>query len=702
VGFYNFQDTPEVPQLTRPARQRRWGISNASRLINLCAGYSGDKAWAVTTTKPLAADPGKGPILVLALAFFAISTGTSYARWANFEYRTFDLAYYVQALWQLIHGRFEVSVEGVPLLGNHVEPIVFLIAPLFLLFRHPLVFVLVQNAALASMGPVAFNIGQRLGLDRRSALLLASALLITPATGYIALHEFHPEALTAPFLLLMLQARLRGSFRAHWAWLIALLACKENMALLVSAYCVVHLVLERKRPAADLRAWYLWPLALSLVWFLLCTRLITPALNGGNIDYVALYDRLGTSAGDILIKAITQPQRIFTALSQSLAQGNLLWALLLPFLALPLVRPRWLLIAAPILLQHLLSWRSSEWMIYFHYGAPLLPLFWIALAESAARIDRRPTVPLFLRRSLPFLVIVACLTAQFLLGPARDIAATVASWSGSEQNRERKAAFISQIPSDASVVAPLPYLSHLATREKLYSLHYVLKGLKTLSRATYEPPLPTDFVLIDYRDSATFDAEAGYYHPIMRTVDGRVIPSSDRLLHEFLRRTSWTASSSNELTLLHQEKAAPSSPATNLASDPIMQLGTGNALINITMSRDQLTEEGVEIKTSWTFKDPRDVIPWMLLKLTPRGGQAAILVTRGLCAPEIMGGSHQESWHITPSGQIPQGNYGVEAFFVDYTKRTWASRSDQWDPSTPLLAPPIPLGDLRVIVPLRK
>jgi hypothetical protein len=341
-------------------------------------------------------------------------------------------------------------------------------------------------------------------------------------------------------------------------------------------------------------------------------------------------------------------------------------------------------------------------MIYFHYAAPLLPLFWIALAESAARIDRRPTVPLFLRRSLPFLVVVACITAQFLLGPARDIAATVASWSGGKQNRERKAAFISQIPSDASVVAPLPYLSHLATREKLYSLHYVLKGLKTLSRATYEPPLPTDFVLIDYRDSATFDAEAGYYHPIMRTVDGRIIPSSDRLLHEFLQRTSWTASSSNELTLLHREKSAPSSPATNLASDPIIQLGMGNALINITLSRDQLTEEGVEIKTNWTFKDPRDVIPWMLLKLTPRGGQAAILVTRGLCGPEIMSGSYEESWHITPSGQIPQGNYGVEAFFVDNTKRTWASSSDQWDPSIPLLAAPIPLGDLRVIVPPRK
>ncbi len=350
-----------------------------------------------------AADPGKGPILALALVFFAACTWTSYARWANFEYRTFDLAYYVQALWQLIHGRFQVSVQGVPLLGNHVEPIVVLLVPFFLLFSHPLIFVLAQNAALASMGPVAFSIGQRLGLDRKTALLLAGAVLITPATGYVALHEFHPEAFTAPFLLLMLQARLRGSLRAHWGWLIAILACKENMALLIAAYGAVHAVLERKRPLAELRAWYLWPMVVSILWFLACTKLITPVLNSGNIDYLGLYDRLGTSGGDILLKAITEPQRILDALFQSLGHGNLLWALLLPFLGVPLLRPRWLLIGAPILLQHLLSWRSSEWTIYFHYAAPLLPLFWIALVEGTARIDRWTSLPVLLRRfsSLP-------------------------------------------------------------------------------------------------------------------------------------------------------------------------------------------------------------------------------------------------------------------------------------------------------------
>jgi hypothetical protein len=362
----------------------------------------------------------------------------------------------------------------------------------------------------------------------------------------------------------------------------------------------------------------------------------------------------------------------------------------------PLMRPHWLLIAAPILLQHLLSWRSSEWTIYFHYAAPLLALFWIALAEGVAGIDRWTLVPVSIRRSLPFLVIAACVAAQILLGPAGDIAATTANWSGEEQTRARKRAFISQIPLDASVLAPLPYLSHLAMRENLYSLHYVLKGLKTLSRSTYSPPPPTDFVLIDYDDSATFDAAAGYYHPTMKTVDGRVIPSSDQLLPEFLQRCSWTVRASDELTLLRQGKSVEELLPSTPSSGVIGEIATGTTLTGIMKSANELSGRGVEIKMIWNFQEPREIFPWMFLNLTPRDHRNGIIISRGLCAPEATNGPYQENWRITPSRHIPEGDYEVEVLFVDNARRVWAAKSDQPDALAPLLSPPVPLGELRV------
>ena len=52
-------------------------------------------------------------------------------------------------------------------------------------------------------------------------------------------------------------------------------------------------------------------------------------------------------------------------------------------------------------------------------------------------------------------------------------------------------------------------------------------------------PRMTDAVVIDYKDNSTFSVEAGFYHPKMRTASGDIVPSSDELLHDFLRATEW-------------------------------------------------------------------------------------------------------------------------------------------------------------------
>jgi uncharacterized membrane protein len=645
-------------------------------------------------------DFGKLATTGLALVFFASCTWTSYAHWSNFEYRTFDLAYYVQALWQVLHGRFSVSVEGVPLLGNHVEPVLLLLLPFFALCQHPLVPVFVQNAALAAMAPLGFSTARRAGLGQTSATLLASALLLTPATGYVALHEFHPEAFAAPFVLLIIHARRTSSAALHWIGIAMLLACKENMALLVAAYCAVHLLLERERPLAQLRRWYLWPLALSVGWLLLCVKVITPALNAGAIDYLSLYDRLGHSPGGILINMVTEPHRIVGAMNQSLVQGNLLPGLLLPFLGLPLFRPRWLVVGIPILLQHLLSWRSSEWQIYFHYAAPLIPLFWIATVESTGRLTGAQRFSSSVRFAIPCAVVIACGIAQANLGPVQTIASSIAEWRAGEAARARKASFIAQILPEASVVAPLPYLSHLAMRENLYSLHYILKGLKTLSRSDYEPPPPTDYVLIDYHDSATFDPIAGYYHPAMKTVDARVIPSSDRLLHNFLKGASWSVNACDELTLFRQTSspAAEQPPADIVAPEGSLQVGPNTWLESIAKSSDVLSGDGsIEVTTKWNFHEPRQVFPWMFVRLSPTGRWNVVTIHRGLCAIERSAGLAEEKWRITAMPGIPSGEYDAEAVFVDYPRLLWASQAaDQAHAPAEILGR-ISLGRLKVL-----
>ena len=112
----------------------------------------------------------------------------------------------------------------------------------------------------------------------------------------------------------MLDARMARSLWRHWLWFGAVLACKENMALLLAAYCLVNLVLERERSWTELRRWFFWPLLVAVAWFVLCAKVITPAFNSGSIDYLTLYDRLGNS-GEKFCSMFSRSRNCSAALS---------------------------------------------------------------------------------------------------------------------------------------------------------------------------------------------------------------------------------------------------------------------------------------------------------------------------------------------------------------------------------------------------
>ena len=602
-------------------------------------------------------DSSKTPSSVrLSAALFAVLTfAVSWWHWWTFQYGTFDLAFYVQAMWLALRGQWTVSLLNVPLMGNHAEPIVFLLAPLFALWSHPMLFVIVQTLVLATMPFTAWRITQRLGIERFPGIALALATILTPATVRVGLYEFHPEALAGPLLLLLIEARLAERRGLFWLWFVAVLSVKENMALLLVAWCVVFAVLDRRRGAPWVLRWNGWPGVVAAGWLLICGRVISPWLNAGNVDYLQLYSHLGASSGEIVKNFAVAPQLACSALWRALTHGNLVWSLLLPLLALPLLRPRWWLIAAPLLLQHLLSWRYSEWSIGAHYPAPLIPLLWIAAAESFPRL-RSP-------RGFAVGILVACLGGQIWVGPVRSWMREIPTVSERIDERAWKAQMLAAIPPDASVVASQPYLSHLATRPRLISLHHILKGLKTLSRETYETPAPTDAVLIDYADPATFSTQAGYYHPRMRVPADREVPSSDRLLHEFLRQSSWKVQTRNEVALFTKGEAPP-----NFTSEqPTLKFDETTTLLAAQMGG---AEAGVvRMRLAWEFTGERTRFPWLMLVLSD--GRRLYPFVKGACAPEARAGLSVEEWTLVLPAGMPAGDYELRALFYDASAAAW-------------------------------
>jgi uncharacterized membrane protein len=582
-------------------------------------------------------------IWVAALIFCIVVFVDSWFRWSTFQYATFDIAFYTQAFWLALHGKWHASLLDVSLMGNHQEPIAFLILPFFKIWSSPMLLVLIQTLMLATMPFTGWRIARRLEFGPQASLWLALTTLLAPATGFIALHEFHPEALAAPLILLMLEARLKRRPGLFWLWFLLVLACKENMALLLAWMCAVHFILERERGREWQAQWNVVPGVLALIWLLLCSLVIRPMLNRGNVDYLELYSHLGKSGGTILVGFLAHPAAAIGAFWRGLTGGNLVWGLLAPFLLLPLLKPRWLIVAAPIFAQHLLSWRPSEWSIQYHYAAPLLPLVWFAAAEAASS--------LFWRDVLAGWMAVACAVCQLWFGPAVRVWGTVAGAKDALWARDWKREMLEAIPADASVTAGLPYLSHLAGREKLYSLHHIVKGLQTLSRKKFIPPGATDAVVVDTADLATFSRADGYFHPRMRTVANEIVPSSDMLLHDFLRRAEWRKLARNEFTLFLRE---PSKLAETTDAQG-RKLDDHHTLLGI-QGMPPLPGDSMLFRMSWELQAGRQSLLWATLYLRNENGRL-FAIGKGPVAPEVESGPLTEAWAVRPPPSLKPGKY---------------------------------------------
>ena len=613
---------------------------------------------------PAAAAKSPRAIRIGAMLFSIGVFLVSWWHWWTYQYGTFDLAFYVQSLWLAARGEWWVSLLNVPLMGNHAEPIVFLLTPLFALWSHPMLFVVVQTLALASMAFTGFRIARRLDFDPPSAIALGLTLLVLPATSSVGIYEFHPEALAAPLLLLLIEARLAGRFGRFWLWFLAVLACKENMALLLVAWCGAFALLEWRRGWSWQLRWNGLPLLAAALWLALYASVISPRLNAGNVDYGQLYAHLGANGGEIVRNFFVEPWRAGHAIWRGLTQGDMVWSLLLPLLLLPLLRAHWLLIAAPILLQHLLSYRFTEWSLGAHYPAPFIPLFWIAATEAAARL-RSP-------RAVAFTLLGASALAHLWCGPSREIAAQIPELAARLDEREWKAQRLAAIPPEASVTAGQPYLSHLATRRHLYSLHHVLKGLKTLSKERYTPP-PTDAVVIDYLDTNTFSTAAGFYHPRSLVDAAREIPASDRLLHDFLSPDRWNVESCNALAIYQRgEPLPPFAPDT-----PPVPFDAQTTLLNLQIPQTQ--PRALRFRFAWEFGPDRQTFPWLMLVLSD--GKQLYPLLKGACAPEACAGPYFEDWLVTLPAWIPAGHYEMFALFFDSSAAAWSRKSPPHDPT---------------------
>jgi uncharacterized membrane protein len=445
----------------------------------------------------------------------AVLFATVRSDYVDYRLARFDLGNMVQAVWSTAHGRpldtTVASGEQAVRLASHVDPILVLLAPLWIIFPSPLTLAGVQIAAVALGALPVFWLARRHLESERAASLLALAYLAYPWFAWTAVDAMHPVTLAIPLFLFALYLLDTDRLWPFAVCAVLVLATGELMGVVLAALGIWYWISRGQRRAGLAIA------ACSLAWTAFCLEVVIPHFRG---EESAFYDRfasVGGSPGGILETALTSPGTILSALTSGDDLSYILW-LGAPLVGIFVLTPALAAVALPQLLVNALSDWPTTTDPRHHYVAGIAPFLIGATVFAVARV-RRP------RRALAATLILAVsLGFSLLLGPwpgapgARPVAFH-AKLPATHVDALRNAAAL--LPDEDAVSATNTIGSHLSARRSFYSVPVVADA---------------EWIVLDTWDTWMPPASGrkeGFHPEVMRRFRDRTLASSSwRLVFE--------------------------------------------------------------------------------------------------------------------------------------------------------------------------
>ncbi len=576
----------------------------------------------------------------------------------SFSYNDFDLAIHDLAEWNLIHGSIYNSILGIPFLGNHMHLIMFLIAPIYIIFSHPLTLLLLQTIALGITAFPIYFLSRRL-LDDNWALIISIAYLFYPALGYTNLYEFHPTVFATFFLAVTIYYYTLNRFAKFIIFLILSMFCQENIPLAGIMFGVLAIFNKRKLK------WIVTPILIGALYLFIALSLMS-YFNGNTIQFIAIYGHLGSSPPQILLNILTNPQLLIRTLFRTQSFIFLLH-IFLPVSFLPIFSPLILIPALPFFFQHLLSARISELTIFYHYTAEIIPFIFAALIFSMEFLLKNSHVKkyqLYLKVSL----LSVLLASNIFLGPHLALLRSISTFKKSNLDLY-KDSFLAEIPKDASVVATFEYLSHLSHRSNLYSFHHVYMGYYTISNKKYALPQNVQYALIDFNDFLTFRS---FYSP-----------DNYKNIQKFLSEGNWQAQDLIDPIVLFRKNIPAKYTLCEILQDNVsqiankMEVNIENEIQLIGYNLSEPKDDNVlNIVFFWRCLKPTKKDINFFLDLVDEDNQTAMRKPFPICYRIFPTNSWQEGqifkdqYRIKIPFNLSRGNYELRMGFFDYRNNT--------------------------------
>lgn len=399
-----------------------------------------------------------GAMTVVAAAGFS---AISLFRFAHFGANGFDLGIQDQTVWG--YSRMQMipnTVLGVPnLLGDHFNPILMVLAPLYWLWDSPGTLLLAQGVLLAVAGiPVYLWASRQLG--RVAGLAFQGSYLLFWGVLAGVVFDFHHVVFAVAAISTALYAALNKQNRLLWGAIAVAMLTREDVALTVIALGLFIAVFQRR-----------WMLGAALAvsnaaWFVLLLDVVMPALGGAPYQHWT-YQSLGKGPLSAVAFIVENPVRAVQLLLTPFDKLRVGAASFANWLFLPLLSPL-VLIALPSFLERFWSSSSQLWSFHFQYSMLPAPILTFAAIDTCVRM--RGWWRGRFARAATLLLPIGALAASALLSlgvvhPLAELGTYVSHDTASQIQL-----CLDVIPANASVAATDSLVPHLSDRRAIYEV----------------------------------------------------------------------------------------------------------------------------------------------------------------------------------------------------------------------------------------
>lgn len=226
----------------------------------------------IRVLKKISGFPDRRILWCLALLFFAVLVSVGAARHFSFSSSGIDMGVTDQAVWNTTRGNvlFSSMDGNINHLGAHFEPVLFLIAPLYLIWPDIMVLIVIQALALSlAVFPLYFIARER--LTRRCLIFafIVAYLLSRPLRG-VGFFDFHTDCFFVPLIFAVFYSLIKGRNGLAVLGMFFMLLCKENSAFLIAGFgAYIFMALRKFRPG-------LLVFSLGLAFWFLITGVVMP------------------------------------------------------------------------------------------------------------------------------------------------------------------------------------------------------------------------------------------------------------------------------------------------------------------------------------------------------------------------------------------------------------------------------------------